>query len=39
MIAAGPGWDPNALPERVAHPASLRAALDLLSPPPQRDRS
>jgi DNA-binding transcriptional MerR regulator len=33
-IAAGPGWDPSPLPEQVAHPPSLRAALDLLSPPP-----
>jgi MerR family transcriptional regulator, light-induced transcriptional regulator len=39
MIAAGPGWDHSALPEQVAHPTNLRAALDLLSPPPQRDRS
>lgn len=39
MIAAGPGWDPHSLPEQVAHPPSLRAALDLLSPPPPRGRS
>lgn len=31
-IAAGPGWDHTPLPERVTHPTSLRAALDLLSP-------
>ena len=38
-IAAGPGWDHSPLPEQVAHPLSLRAALDLLIPPSQRDRS
>jgi DNA-binding transcriptional MerR regulator len=37
-IAAGPGWDRSPLPDQVAHPPNLRAALDLLSPPPQRDR-
>jgi MerR family transcriptional regulator, light-induced transcriptional regulator len=37
LIAAGPGWDHSALPERVAHPVSLRAALELLSAPEQRD--
>ena len=39
MIAAGPGWDDSALPEQVAHPSSLRAALDLLCPPPPHDCS
>jgi DNA-binding transcriptional MerR regulator len=39
MIAAGPGWDHSPLPEQVAHPPSLRAALDLLCAPPQRNRS
>ena len=38
MIAAGPGWDHSPLPEHVAHPTSLRAALDLLSPPRQHDQ-
>jgi MerR family transcriptional regulator, light-induced transcriptional regulator len=37
LIAAGPGWDHSTLPERVAHPVSLRAALELLSVPDQRD--
>ncbi|MGH3899788.1 MAG: MerR family transcriptional regulator [Pseudonocardiaceae bacterium] len=33
VIAAGPGWDHSPLPPQVAHPTSLRAAFDLLSPP------
>ena len=37
LIAAGPGWDHNTLPEQVTHPANLRAALTLLSTPDQRD--
>jgi hypothetical protein len=36
VIAAGPGWDDRTLPERVAHPVSLRAALELFSAPEQR---
>ena len=39
LIAAGPGWDHRPLPERVTHPASLRAALDLLFSPPQHNQS
>jgi DNA-binding transcriptional MerR regulator len=39
MIAAGPGWAHSPIPEHVAHPSTLRAALDLLSPPPRHDQS
>jgi MerR family transcriptional regulator, light-induced transcriptional regulator len=34
LMAAGPGWDARTLPERVAHPISLDAALKLLSVDP-----